>query len=165
MSYQLTPHPAMNPTTKALLRNAVLEAVNTEQDLAAMELLFLLTGKQLPNQQQARAQLPESAQAQLPVGRQVIDGPARDCHYWASFIRENFIPFMVANGRARFTSNELFSWLENNPAVCMTSAEIEPRSDGYEYWRNIVSNALTSLKLGGLVEAQPNGRVYMIAGR
>jgi hypothetical protein len=155
----------MNPTTKTLLRNAVLEAVSTEQDAAAIELLALLTGGQPAEQPQPAAQIPEPAQLRLPPERQVIDGPARDCHYWASFIRENFIPFMVANGRARFTSNELFSWLENNPAVCMTSAEIEPRSDGYEYWRNIVSNALTSLKLGGLVEAQPNGRVYMIAGR
>jgi hypothetical protein len=155
----------MNPTTKALLRNAVIEAVNTEQDLAAMELLFLLTNKQLPSQLQTIAQLPSIPQPALPSGRQVIDGPVRDCHYWASFIRENFIPFMTANGRGRFTSHELFSWLENNPAVCLTTAEVELRSDGHEYWRNIVSHALTCLKQGGLVEAQPNSRVYMIAGR
>jgi hypothetical protein len=157
----------MNPTTKAFLRNAVLEAVNTEQDLAAMELLFLLNGKQLPGQSQPqeRVQLPEATQEVVAAGRQIIDGPARSFHYWASFIRENFIPFMVRNGRARFTSSELFSWLENNPAVCMTTAEVERRSDGHEYWRNIVSNALTALKEGGLVEAQSKSRVYVIAGR
>jgi hypothetical protein len=154
----------MNPTTKALLRNAVIEAVNTEQDLAAMELMFLLAGKQLPYRPEACVQLPEATQEVLAVGRQVIDGPARSFHYWASFIRENFIPFMVRNGRARFTSSELFSWLENNPAVCMTTAEVERRLDGHEYWRNIVSKALTALKEGGLVEAQSKSRVYVIAG-
>jgi hypothetical protein len=155
----------MNPTTKALLRNAVIEAVNTEQDLAAMELMFLLAGKQLPDRPEACVQLPEATQEVLAVGRQVIDGPARSFHYWASFIRENFIPFMVRNGRARFTSSELFSWLENNPAVCMTTAEVERRLDGHEYWRNIVSKALNALKEGGLVEAQSKSRVYVIADR
>jgi hypothetical protein len=156
------PHSAMNPTTKALLRNAVLEAVNTEQDTAAMELLSLLTGEQLPDQLQIPAQLPKSTRLMLPPERQVIEGPARDYHYWASFIRDNFIPFMVANGRARFTSHELFSWLENNPAVRLTSAEIEARSDGHQYWRNIVSNALVALKTRGIVEAPHNGRNYEI---
>jgi len=155
----------MNPTTKAILRNAVIEAVNTEQDLAAMELMFLLAGKQLPDRPDACVQLPEATQGPVAVGRQVIDGPARSFHYWASFIRENFIPFMIRNGRARFTSNELFTWLENSPAVCMTTAEVELRSDGQEYWRNIVSNALIALKEGGLVQAQSKSRVYVIAGR
>jgi hypothetical protein len=101
----------------------------------------------------------------LPPERQIIDGPARDYHYWASFIRDNFIPFMVSNGRARFTSHELFSWLENNTAVCMTSGEVEVLSDGHHRWRNIVSNALAALKSRGLVEAPPNRRVYMIPGQ
>jgi hypothetical protein len=155
----------MNPTTKALLRNAVIEAVNTEQDAAAIELLALLTGGQPPEHPQPAAQIPEPAQLMLPPERQVIDGPARSYHYWVGFIRDNFIPFMAANGRARFTSHELFTWLENNPAVCMTSAEIEVRPDGHQYWRNIVSNALTALKSRGLIEAPSNGRNYVIPNR
>jgi len=34
----------MEPTTRALLRNAILEAVTAEQDSAALELLQLLNG-------------------------------------------------------------------------------------------------------------------------
>ena len=97
----------MNSYTKALLRHAILEAINSEQDAAAMELLALLTGS-APNAQPIAA---------LPRARNVIDGPARDYHFWASFIRETFIPHITNNGRFRFTSNEMFSWLENNQNV------------------------------------------------
>jgi hypothetical protein len=143
----------MNSNTKALLRHAILEAINSEQDAAAMELLALLTGS-APNAQPIAA---------LPRARNVIDGPARDYHFWASFIRETFIPHITNNGRFRFTSNEMFSWLENNQNVQWTAGDVESRLDGAEAWRSTVSNALTALKDRGFLKAKPRGRDYIIA--
>ena len=144
----------MNSTTKALLRHTILEAINSEQDAAAMELLALLTGSALD----AEPVLPT-----LPAARKVIDGPARDYHYWASFIRDTFLPHITNNGRLRFTSNEMFSWLENNRDMQWTAGDLESRSDGSEAWRGTVSNALTALKDRGFVKAKPRGRDYVIA--
>lgn len=142
----------MNSDTKALLRHTILEAINAEQDVAAMELLALLTNSTLAVQ----------AIAALPASRNVIEGPARDYHYWASFIRENFIPHITNNGRFGFTSNEMFSWLENNKDMQWTAGDVESRPDGSEVWRGTVSNALTVLKDRGLLQAKPKGRDYVI---
>lgn len=143
----------MNPATKALLRNAIIEAVNGEQDFAAMELLSILA---------SGAPAAHPPQPALPVAREVIDGCARDYHYWLNFIRENFIPFMITNGRHGFTSYELFSWLENSPAVQFTAGEVERLTDGHEAWRNSVSRALSALKQRGILTAPTNGRSYLI---
>lgn len=144
----------MNSETKALLRHTILEAINSEQDAAAMELLALLTGS---------TPAVQHAHAALPTTRKVIEGPARDYHYWAGFIREVFIPHITNNGRIGFTSNEMFSWLENNRNMQWTAGDVEPRSDGVEIWRGTVSNALTALKERGLVSAKPRSRDYVIA--
>jgi hypothetical protein len=144
----------MNSETKALLRHTILEAINSEQDAAAMELLALLTGSTPAAQPTPVA---------LPAARKVIEGPARDYHYWAAFIRETFIPYIINNGRFGFTSNEMFSWLENNQNMQWTAGDIEPRSDGVEIWRGTVSNALSALKDRGLVAAKPRSRDYVIA--
>jgi hypothetical protein len=144
----------MNSTTKALLRHTILEAINSEQDAAAMELLALLTGS---------APSAEPVLPALPAVRKVIEGPARDYHYWASFIRDTFLPHITNNGRLRFTSNEMFSWLENNQDVQWTAGDVEFRSDGSEIWRGTVSNALTALKDRGFLQAKPRGRDYVIA--
>ena len=126
----------MNSDTKALLRHTILEAINSEQDAAAMELLALLTGS-TPATQPAPAALP----AALPAARNVIEGPARSYHYWAGFIRDNFFSHITSNGRHGFTSNEMFSWLENNDDLQWTAGDIQPRTDGTEIWRGTVSNA------------------------
>lgn len=143
----------MNSTTKALLRHTILEAINSEQDAAAMELLALLTGS---------TPAAEPVVAALATACTVIEGPARDYHHWVSFIRENFLPHIINNGRLRFTSNEMFSWLENNQNMQWTTGDIEIRTDGAEVWRGTVSNALTALKDRGLLKAKPRGRDYSI---
>lgn len=154
------PHSAMNSDTKALLRHTILEAINSEQDAAAMELLALLAGS-TPIAQPAPA--PTPATDALPAARCVIQGPARDYHYWASFIRENFIPHIVNNGRFGFTSNQLFSWLVNNRDMQWTTGDVELRSDGFEMWRNTASHGLTALKERGVIKAKPRSRDYVIA--
>lgn len=159
------PHSAMNTTTRALLRNAVIEAVNTEQDDAAMELLSLLNGNSITEQVESDDSTAHCSQLMLPSERLIIDGPARDYHYWAGIIRDSFIPFMVANGRHKFTSGELYSWLGNGTNVQMTAGDVELRSDGKEYWRNILSDALRSLKGQGLIVSIKGGRVYSIQNR
>lgn len=145
----------MNTTTKALIRNAVIEAVNKEDDTAAMELIGILAGDPHISKPASPPLLVESPQ--------VIDGPARTYHYWSRFIRESFIPFIVNNGRSGFTSVELLSWIENSSSIQMTTGDIEQRADGNPYWRSIVSDALKSLKDQGVIKAEKGSKTYLIA--
>jgi hypothetical protein len=146
----------MNDTARTFLRYAVLEALNAQADSAAMELLALLNGTPL----QATT---NAARAALPMAREITDGPARDYHYWTRFIRENFIPFMTGNGRLRFTSHELLTWLENCSSLSLTTGDVDAHSTGRETWRNAVGNALSSLKQQGALTAAPFGKEYVIS--
>jgi len=145
----------METTTQAYLRKAAIDALTAKADTAALELLAMLHGR--PTQ----ATTPQAMEA-LPAARSVVEGPAHDYHYWAQFIRENFIPFMTGNGRLRFTSHELFTWIENCAQVELTTGDIEQYNNGGVVWRNIASNALTSLKKQGVVHAQAWSKDYEI---
>jgi hypothetical protein len=145
----------MNDTTKAFLRRAALEAIAAQADGAALDLLTILNGEQ-------PAEVRRPALSVLPAAREVIEGPARDYHYWARFIRENFIPFMTGNARLRFTSHELLTWLENCRDLTMTTGDVEAHATGRETWRNAVSAALASLKRQGAINAPAFGKEYLI---
>ena len=145
----------MNDTTKVFLRNAVLEALSAQADASAMELLSLLNG--LPTQPPAAMPI-----AALPMAQNIEYGTAHDYHFWCRFIRENFIPFMTGNGRSRFTSHELYSWLENCSFLGLTAGDVEKHSTGREVWRNAVGAALSHLKQQGALQAQAFSKEYQI---
>jgi hypothetical protein len=145
----------METATKALLRQAAIQALQDQEDVAAGELLALLSSKPkdsplLPKQQM------------LLPGNEVIDGPARDYHFWVQFIRENFIPFLTENGRARFTSNEMFTWLENCRLLRLTTGDLHAHQDGTPAWRCRAGKGLSELKKQGIVSGQPGGREFQI---
>ena len=142
----------MNPTTVELLRAATIQALQNKQDIAAVELLSLMD---LGTTSPVRA-LPEAAQTT------VVDGPAHDYHYWINFIRQNFIPFMTSNGRLRFTSHELLTWLENRRDLALTAGDIEKNSSDNFVWRHAVSSALGTLKSQGILKAPPFAKEYEI---
>ena len=142
----------MNPATVELLRAATIQALQNKQDVAAIELLSLMDVS-APNDVKA---LPEAADMTI------ADGPSHDYHYWTKFIRNQFIPFMTANGRLRFTSHELMTWLENCKGVEFTAGDFEQHSNGKLVWRNTVSCALSTLKTQGLLQAPPFGKEYVI---
>ena len=144
----------MNSATVELLRAATIQALQNKQDVAAIELLSLMDVAAVPS---VRA-LPQ-ASVELPV----VDGPSHDYHYWARFIREQFIPFMTANGRLRFTSHELMTWLENCQSLQLTVGDVEQHSNGKLVWRNTVSGALGYMKNQGLIQAPPFGKEYVIS--
>lgn len=145
----------MEETTRELIREAAFKALSGAEDRSAFELIALL------NQEATQVTTASEASA-LPSARDIFDAPAHDCHYWAKFIRENFLPFMTGNGRLKFTSTELFSWLDNCSALKLTTGDVETRSSGYEAWRKRVSHALHDLKMQGVVNAPAGGRVYEI---
>jgi len=145
----------METTTVELLREAALKALNNAEDRSAYEILALL------NQEPVQVTTTKSVQV-LPAVREVIDAPAHDYHYWTRFIRENFLPFMSGNGRLKFTSPEVFSWLENCSNLNLTTGDLETQSSGREVWRNGVSSALVELKKQGILYAPAFGRVYEI---
>lgn len=148
----------MESTTQDYLRKAAIEALSAKADTAAMELLGLLH-----RQSAQKSQLPEMPA--LPAANEIIDGPAHSYHYWARFIRENFIPFMLGNGRLRFTSYELFSWLKNCTALALTTGDIEQDGNGKEVWKNIAYNGLASLKKQGVVYAPASAKAYQICSQ
>lgn len=145
----------METATKALLRQAAIQALQDQEDLAASELLALLSleSKHLPSTLKRQALLPSS---------EVIDGPARDYHFWVQFIRENFIPFLSENGRARFTSNEMFTWLENCRLLQLTTGDLHAYQDGTPAWRGRAGKGLSELKKQGIVSGQPGGKEFQI---
>ena len=144
----------MNPATLDLLRAATIQALQSKEDVAAVELLALMNTETKPVT--ATPVLP-------PAVTSVIDGPAHDYHYWARFVREKFIPFITNNGRVRFTSHELLSWLENNSELALTSGDIEEQSStGRLVWKNSLTNGLASLKKQGVLKAESFGKDYEI---
>jgi len=145
----------MEETTKRLLREAALSALNNAEDRSAFELLSLLNNAPVQATTAATVKV-------LPTAREVTDAPAHDYHYWARFVRDNFLPFMTGNGRLKFTSPELFSWLENCSNLKLTTGDMETHASGREVWRNSVSLALTDLKKQGVLHAPTFGRVYEI---
>lgn len=149
--FQLTPHSAMQPNTQRFLRGAIQEALNAEDDAAAAELMAMLSGCTQPQ--------PVAAPPALDP---TIPGPAHDYHFWARLIRESFIPFMSNNGRMRFTSHELFSWIDSCSNLPLTDGDIEQRKDGAVVFRTRISDALNHLKQCGIVKAGPKSRVYEI---
>jgi hypothetical protein len=146
----------MNPTTQDRIRKAAQDALADRDDASALELLSLLAGI-------APARIERSSIAALPPGRQVTEGPAHDHHYWVRFVREHFIPFMIENGRAKFTSPELLSWIEHHETVPMTTGDTSPGDGGREAWRSYVSDALASLKRMGVLTAAPFSKDYSIS--
>ena len=149
-------HFTMESSTQDYLRKAATEALAAKDDVSALEIIGLLQGQSvtLP---------PRQTQLALPSVCASSDGPAHTYHYWAQFIRENFIPFMAENGRGRFTSNELFTWLETRCAEMFTTGDVKEQSCGGFTWRTIASDGLTALKQQGVVFAKAHGRVYSIA--
>ena len=142
----------MNPNTIELLRAATIQALQNKQDASAVELLALM--------QPTPVALPAPA---LPQ-RTTVDGPAHDYHYWAQFVREKFIPFITENGRFRFTSSELLSWLENSLENVLTLGDVQEQPNGGRtVWKASVSNGLAALKKQGVLKAENGAKEYEIA--
>jgi hypothetical protein len=147
----------VNNSTKIRLRNAIVDALSDGDDLAAHEMLGFIVGQ--PHKEEKVATVRQLA---LPAGKVIVDGPARDYHYWVRFVRENFIPFMQANGRSQFTSYELLNWLDNFGGLELTAGDTQQHSSGREVWRSQVYSALSTLKTMGILEAPPFAKDYTI---
>jgi hypothetical protein len=149
----------VNNSTKTRIRNAVLDALSDGDDIAAHEILGLLVSQ--PQKDQGATVVQQLA---LPGAKIIVDGPARDYHYWMRFIREKFIPFMHRNGREQFTSYEVLSWLCNCGNLQLTAGDTEVLANGKEVWRNQVYSALSNLKQMGVLDAERFAKSYTIKG-
>lgn len=144
----------MDSCTRKYLRIAISEALNAEDDIAAVELCSLL--------KEVKTEAQQIAIRALPCAKEIIQGPAHDYHYWVSFIRNEFIPFMNNHGRDKFTSHEILGWIERNSKTVFTSGDMEIGKKGRECWRNIVGNALSDLRSQGIIHSIPFGKEYTI---
>ena len=146
----------METTTKAFLRQAAIHALQSQEDTAASELLSLMSS------QSKHSPPPPIQQALLPSA-EIIDGPARDYHFWVRFIRDNFIPFLRENGRDRFTSNDLFTWIENCPHLQLTTGDTHAHQDGTLVWRGRAGKGLSEIKKQGVVIGKPGGKEFQLS--
>lgn len=142
----------MEPTTKALLRSAAMTAIEEEQDLAAFELLQMLH----------KGAAPEPSLPKLAVLPASVSGEPHGYDFWMSFIREHFIPFMQNNGRVRFTSHELLTWIQRCEDLQLTSGDLQKREQDREIWRRNVSLALQTMKHQGFLHADARCKEYEI---
>lgn len=154
------PNSAMNPGTQQYLRAAVIDALKHEDDQTAAELMSLLNGEsvQPPSLQ---PQQPPVLRA-LPAAPTLVDGPPHDTSFWAQLIRELFIPFLLDNGRYKFTSREALTYLENLSQVDWTTGDMEFYTDGRHVWRERAGRGLASLKEMGIVDGRPGGRQFSV---
>lgn len=147
----------MKATTRDFLRQAALAALQAKDDSAAIELLSMMPATHLDDST-------GKAVAALPPGRDIQEGPAHDYHYWMQFIREQFIPFIVQNGRAQFTSYEALRWIEHSSQLPLTTGDMEIYQNGATVWRSLASNALIALKKQGVLDAPRYSKDYTIVG-
>ena len=142
----------MNPTTVDLLREAAIQALRNKQDASAHELLTLIKVAPPP---QLKA-LPSESQGTI------MSGPDHGSNFWENYIRQNFIPFMIENGRHGFTSFELNDWLSNRADIELTAGDVQILSEGKPVWKKRVSKALSRLKTQGVLHAEDHGKTYQI---
>ena len=148
-------HFTMESSTQDYLRKAAAEALAAKDDGAVVEILAMLRGVPISQRQDQQIKL-------LPDTSTTMDGPAHDLHYWSQFIRDNFIPFLVENGRARFTSHELFSWMENCAKAHFTTGDMDASGNGAPRWRRRVTSGIINLKAQGIVCAKAGSRDYEV---
>jgi hypothetical protein len=148
----------MESATQDYLRQAAAQALEAKDDASVVEILGLLRGA-------TATEAPTQAPLALPAADPTNGGPAHSYHFWAQFIRDRFIPFMLRNGRDKFTSHELFAWLQNSGSPEFTSGDLKSYADGSLAWRNAASSGLNALKVQGVVHSRLNSRVYFIPGR
>jgi len=138
---------AVNSTTKLLLRQATIQALQENQDSAARELLDLLRSKT------------ELEPRQMPLLQAAEDDRVKsvndmDYYAWAEVVKGRFLPALQENGREKFTASELYDW-------CMASCrQLVPYE--IDKWKNKVSRSLKHLKDQGVLIAENKGRVYAI---
>ena len=137
----------MNSTTKLLLRQATIQALQENQDSAARELFDLMRQKT------------EFEPRQMPLLQAAEDDGVKsvnDMDYcaWAEVIKGRFLPALQENGREKFTASEFYDW-------CMASCrQLVPYE--IDKWKNKVSRSLKHLKNQGVLIAESKGRVYAI---
>jgi len=142
----------MNPTTVDFLREAAIQALRNKQDASAQELLTLIKIAPPPDLKA----LPSKSQGTI------ISGPEHGSNFWENYIRQNFIPFMIDNGRHGFTSFELNDWLSNRADIELTAGDVQTLSEGKPVWKKRVSKALSLLKIQGVLQAEDHGKTYQI---
>ena len=146
-----TPHFLMNTETVALLRAAAIQALQNQNDDSAFELVSLIDTKGT-----AAKALPAAPQGGVP------NMPAHDYSYWMQLIRQHFIPFITGNGRLRFTSTELYSWLEHSSEVVLSRGDLDHHKGGRSVWKHAVSSALGHLKSQGVLHGESFSKVYTV---
>lgn len=143
----------MNPSTVSRLRTAAIDALSSGDDESAQELIAMIAAHPVAPQHPA----------EFTPSMTVMGGPPHDFHFWASLLREKFFPFLTCNGRCRFTSNELLSWIENAKGIPFTTGDVAMLPSGKIAWKSRITAALGSLKQEGHLLGTEGGKRYEIA--
>jgi hypothetical protein len=159
----------MDPITGRYLHEAASRALKDEQHLAAMELLKLFNwyaNQDLSHEPVRALRAVSTPVALMPSDGPVrtVQGPAREYTFWMSLIRDKFIPFMLSNGRYRFTACDLLKYIENREEIRFTTGDEEIQRNTRKTWRVRVTNALYQLKENGCLVGEGRRRYVIPSG-
>lgn len=130
----------MNPKTQDRLRDAAIDALRQKEDESALELLvlFLPISHQPPLINSSQ----HSGDSRFPALPLTSDG--RNYHFWVAAITDHYLPYILNENIAQFSSRELYSWVKSS-GFPLTSGDLNLDGDGREYWKSRVSKALSAL--------------------
>ena len=147
----------MRTETLAALEAAALTSLQNNDSQTALELLQMV--HQIP-----AVQIHPVAQAALPA---VSSAPlhARDYHFWAKYIEDNYLPYLLSRNTDTFTTPQLLTWIESFCELSFCDEELEVNGDNRPKWKTLVGNALTKLNEEGVVTRQGYfSKTYKVGG-
>lgn len=149
----------MQKTASDFIREAVIQAVSEKNDEAAFGLMKILAA-------QDRVQVLIAPSSPLETLPSTSSSPTNSFHsveFWVGVIRSSFIPFVQQYGRIKFTSHELNNWIERSYSSELTEVDTElTKRHCKPRWRERVSEALSTLKHQGILEAEAYSKSYSI---
>lgn len=146
----------MQNETRALLRNALMEALASEKDQAVFELAAILNG--FESQPKALPPAPAAAAATAPAPQEIIlpefpPLPAAPCargsYFWADAIQNYYLPTLVNSGVDVFTTPQMYGWIEA-VGFPLTTGDWEMKGTRYT-WKANAGQGLQHLHEKGVI--------------
>ena len=82
--------------------------------------------------------------------------------YWAVFIEDNYIPYLVTKGLNNFRFIDLSKWIEREPSV-LNAEDLLVDGTGRPSWKARISHSLGELVLDGILKRnRRNGQHYTV---
>lgn len=139
----------MDPTTVSLLRNAAIEALQGQQDVAAAELLSLMDLSVSPvlpavvNTSPAQPELMTVHVEPIQFPALPLSDEGRGKAFWMQAIRDCYLPKLAQEQQTEFTTPQMFSWIDF-VGFPLTNGDLQ-NVGSRPYWKCRAGDALDAL--------------------